>query len=279
MSFWVAGHLAGGLGNRLFQHASAMGLAEKWGHRCVFYLPAADPTNHGPFESLFKLFPQTPILVQEEPALMIPEPNGHVFTYSPFNPDRIGANVVIDGYRQTEKYFPALGVKAALEHAVPLSRQQELLQKYGLETQTQKESTCFLHIRLGDYKILPHHQMNLGSYLQNAANEFPNGTRFLVFSDEALEFQSTLEDFVKAVGHQPVVVTEKDELENLYLMSQCWKGAIVANSTFSWWGAYFARQRCSNPKDFKACYPTMWGSGLPLARDVIPSWGTKIASS
>lgn len=274
MSFWVAGHITGGLGNRLFQHASAMGLAEKWGHRLVFYLPAAAPTNHGPFENLFKLFPDVPFVTETQPHIVIPEPNGHVFTFTPFQEERVAANLLIDGYRQTERYFPVRGVHASLEAAVSEARQQELLHKYNLIEQ--KDTTCFVHFRLGDYKILPHHQIDIGSYLQKASQQFPKGTRFLVFSDEASEYKAMFESTLAALGHIPVVVTETDELESLYLMSQCGGGAIVANSTFSWWGAYFARQRAKDPSRFKACYPEVWGMGLPPARDVVPSWGIRI---
>lgn len=276
MSYWVAGHITGGLGNRLFQHAAAMGLAEKWGHSVVFSLPHCAPTNHGPFDNLFRLFPTTPVITEEQPSILLYEPNGNVFTYTPFQDSPVGANVVIDGWRQSPRYFPAQGVHAALEDCIPAHRKEELLTKYGL--QTQRESTAFLHIRLGDYKILPHHQIDIGTYLSRASKHFPPETRFLVFSDEATQYKQMLEEFVKAIGHIPIVVDEPDELENLYLMSQCWKGAIVANSTFSWWGAYFARQRCPTPYNFIACYPDTWGAGLPLARDVIPLWGSRIVN-
>jgi hypothetical protein len=276
MKPWIAGHLTGGLGNRLFQHAAALGLAEKWGHTPVFYLPQMSPTNHGPFDTIFKLFPHLPLLSEEQSHLLLPEPQGNVFTYTPFQSDPVRANVVIDGWRQTARYFPALGVHAALEKAISSERQNGLLSKYNLHLS--RQTTCSLHIRLGDYKVLPHHQIDIGSYVLKASKQFPPGSRFLVFSDEAKAHKEMLEAFVRTLGHEPVVVDEEDELESLFLMSQCWGGAIVANSTFSWWGAYFARQRCPNPSLYKACYPSVWGAGLPAARDVIPPWGTVIPS-
>lgn len=277
MKPWVAGHLTGGLGNRLFQHAAALGLAEKWGHTPVFYLPQMAPTNHGPFDTIFRLFPQIPLLTEDSSHILLPEGHGNVFTYMKFQENPIVANVVVDGWRQSERYFPVLGVHAALEQAISKERQTELLQRYNLfETRSQ---TCFLHIRLGDYKILPHHQIDLGSYIAKASQMFQKGTRFLVFSDEAKQHKQMFERLVTTLGHEPCVVEEEDELESLFLMSQCWGGAIVANSTFSWWGAYFGRQRCPDPSRYKACYPSVWGAGLPLARDVVPSWGLSISPS
>lgn len=277
MKYWVSGHLTGGLGNRLFQHAAALGLAEKWGHTPVFYLPQMSPTNHGAFDNIFKLFPTIPLLTEDQSHISLPEPQGNVFSYTPFQTDPVRANLVVDGWRQSARYFPAEGVRAALESTLSLDRQDVLRKKYNLSEN--RETTCFLHIRLGDYKILPHHQIDIGSYALKASKEFPPSTRFLVFSDEAKEHKAMLEAFTKALGFIPVIIEEEDELENLYLMSQCWGGAIVANSTFSWWGAYFARQRCPNPLLYKACYPTVWGAGLPQARDIIPSWGIPIPTA
>lgn len=277
MTYWVAAHVAGGLGNRLFQHAAAMGLAEKWGRKVVFALPHAAPTNHGAFENLFRLFPSTPVIVEEEDCLILPEPNGHVFTYTPFQPDPLGKHVVVDGWRQTDKYFPAMGVHADLEHCIPHERQQELFIKYGLTTS--REKTFFVHIRIGDYAILPHHQIDIGKYLKEASKHFVPGSRWLVFSDEAKKYGDVLKASVEALGFLVQVVEEEDELEALFLMSQCWGGAIVGNSTFSWWGAYFARQRCPTKSNYKACFPTVWGAGLPPARDIIPSWGIPIANA
>lgn len=277
MSYWVAGHLTGGLGNRLFQHAAAMGLAEKWSRPVVFSLPHCARKEHGPIDNIFRLFPSIPIRTEEEPALNLFEPNGHVFTYTAFQNEPVAANILVDGWRQTDKYFPSQGVQVALEQVIPKPRQDELLLKYGLSNE--RNTTAFVHIRLGDYKILPHHQIDIGKYLANATQNFPRNTRFLVFSDEAAHYREVLENTIKALGHIPVIVEESDELEALFLMSQCWKGAIVGNSTFSWWGAYFARQRCLNPALFQACYPDVWGIGLPPARDVVPSWGIRVATS
>ncbi len=274
MSHWVAGHLTGGLGNRLFQHAAAMGIAEKWGHKIVFSLPHCSPTNHGEFGNIFSLFPSVPVITEDSPFINLYEPNGHVFTYSSFQEEPLAANVLVDGWRQSARYFPLQGVHANLEGVLSAERKSELLQKYNLENS--RAATCFLHVRLGDYKILPHHQINIGQYVQKASIHFPPNTRFLVFSDEATTYKTMLENVVNVVGHVPIVVEETDELENLFLMSQCWKGAIVANSTFSWWGAYFARQRCPNPSAFVACYPKVWGNGLPPARDIVPPWGISI---
>ncbi len=278
-SSWVAGHLTGGLGNRLFQHAAAAGLSEKWKIPLVFYLPDCTPTGHGPFENIFKLFPTVPQVQTSVEYFRLPEaPNG-VFTYEPFPSDPPFPYLTVDGYRQSELYFPSRGIHLDFESAIPDYRRQEVLSQYSLQSQESKMNTWFLHIRMGDYKILPHHQIDLATYYPEAVNYIPKGAKLLLFSDEIEEYGGFFTAFFKQFDIDPVPATVSDELETLYLMSQCWGGAVVANSTFSWWGAYCAKQRVPNPSVYKAIYPGKWGRGLPEAKDIVPLWGIKVANA
>jgi hypothetical protein len=97
---------------------------------------------------------------------------------------------------------------------------------------------------------------------------FPEDTRFLVFSDGPDEAR-VLSVFSNT--ETCVFVDEKDEYKSLYLMSLC-SGAITANSTFSWWGAYFARQ---GKDGFKTCMPSKWMASCTEPTDTIyPAWAT-----
>jgi hypothetical protein len=268
---WVAGHLTGGLGNRLFQHAAAAGYAERYNKKLVFSLEKSGSQQHGPIENIFKLFPDIPIHIEDEHPIMLPEQHGAVFTYVPLPEIKDNTPVCIDGWRQTDKYFPSDGIKANLDGCVKPTRQEELRKEYAVTPKT-----WFVHLRLGDYKILPHHQINMAAYYKPAMEKVPTDAHILVFCDEASTYNEMLIAFFQALGRTVTIVKLEDELETLWLMSQCWGGAVVANSTFSWWGAYFARQRCPTPSLYVAYYPTVWGQGLPEARDIIPSWGTPI---
>ena len=139
-------------------------------------------------------------------------------------------------------------------------------------------NTWFLHIRMGDYKILPHHQIDLASYYPEAIKHIPQGSRVLLFCDDIREYGNLFETFFAKLGVRVVSADIPDELETLYIMSQCWGGAVVANSTFSWWGAYFAKQLNPTPTLYKAIYPNKWGKGLPEAKDIVPLWGIKVAN-
>lgn len=279
---WVAGHLTGGLGNRLFQHAAAAGLAEKIGRPLVFHLPSCAPTGHGPFNTIFQMFPNISILQEDTQTFYLHEPQGSVFTYHPFETDvlqRAAQNLVVDGWRQSPLYFPSTGINPSWETLLPQEKRAELLRTYGLDTAEKRKSTWFAHVRLGDYLLLPHHQIDLGFYYSNAMKEIPPGSTLLLFSDQAREFRDILERLFQSGGHQARLVFEPDEAVALYLMSQCWGGAIVANSTFSWWGSYFAYSNTDEKQSYKAVFPTSWGQGLPPARDILPSWGIGIKNA
>lgn len=276
ISSWISGHLTGGLGNRLFQHAAAAGLAERWKIPLVFYLPDCTPTGHGPFENIFKLFPTVPKLENPVPFQRLPEAHNGVFTYEPSPSTPPFPCLTVDGYRQSELYFPSQGINPDFESAIPEAKRNELLSQFHLESQQEKLNTWFLHIRMGDYKILPHHQIDLATYYPEAIKHIPQGAKVLLFSDEIDAFGDLFEVFFSRLGLQVVCANVSDELECLYLMSQCWGGAVVANSTFSWWGAYFAKQSHVNPIHYKAIYPNKWGKGLPEAKDIVPLWGIRV---
>ena len=276
MESWVAPHLTGGIGNRLFEFAAALGAAEKWGKPAVFYTPMIQKNDHGPADNILKLFPRVPVLHDEQQHATYPEPNGHVFKYTPFPQSAPGDRTVILGYRQSEKYFPVQAnlLKPDWSAFMDSQTKQSLLSKHRFTSDSVKNYTWFLHIRLGDYKVLPHHQINIAPYYEKCLNEVPKGSHIILFSDEPNLCGGWFTAVCGQRSLEPIICMEPDEIKSLWLMSQCHGGAIVANSTFSWWGAYFARQEFGQA--YKAFYPSVWGQGLPPAFDVVPDWGIKI---
>lgn len=89
-----------------------------------------------------------------------------------------------------------------------------------------------VHVRRGDY--VGHHMfVNLGEtdYYERAMALFP-GREFLVFSDDL--------KWCKTRWHNAPGVTfaqGRDEIADLNMMAEC-QDNIIANSSFSWWGAY-----------------------------------------
>ena len=255
---WVAAHLTGGLGNRLFQHAAAAGLAEKWNRDLVFFLPRCGPTNHGPFDTIFRLFPQVPVLESATEWTSLTEERDKLFRYCPFPEVAPAANCVIQGYRQTEKYFPSGGIRLAFENVIDVA---------SLKME-EPEKQWFVHVRLGDYKILPHHQEELSGYYLQCMREIPQGHTVTLYSDEPELCEGGFREAARVFGLTLKVSTEKDELVSLYMMSQCRGGTIAANSTFSWWASYLAHQGGCR----RSFFPSNWGQGLPPPVDLLPRW-------
>lgn len=106
-----------------------------------------------------------------------------------------------------------------------------------------------IHVRRGDYVGNPFYvDLTDTDYYQKAMNEFPKGTKFLVFSDD-IEWCKDQDIF------KDCEFSEGNELEDLNLMASC-KGHIIANSSFSWWGAWL----CPTYPDNKVIAPKAWYS-------------------
>ena len=74
---------------------------------------------------------------------------------------------------------------------------------------------------------------------------------FYIFSDDLV----WSEDFVKSYGLDYRIVDHnrgKDSYKDMYLMTQC-KHNIIANSSFSWWGAWLGEK-----KDRVVVCPEIW---------------------
>jgi hypothetical protein len=94
-------------------------------------------------------------------------------------------------------------------------------------------STVFIHIRGGDYKGHEMHGVDLTQYYANAMALFPEDTLYSIFTND-VEYAKKL--------NLPGTIIQEDEVDSLFLMTQC-KGGICANSSFSWWGAFLNPHR------------------------------------
>jgi hypothetical protein len=97
-----------------------------------------------------------------------------------------------------------------------------------------------LHVRRGDY-VGNDFYVNLfrTDYYQKAMAEFP-GAKFLVFSDD-IEWCKKQEIFKDCDFQEG-----GDEISDMNMMIRC-NGHIIANSTFSWWGAWLGKGKVVAP--------------------------------
>jgi len=142
-------------------------------------------------------------------------------------------------YLQSEKYFDESIAREL--YAIPRGLVSYITRRYP-----DIHDRISLHVRRGDYVRQPNYHPTCPlEYYRKAAELFPN-QKFLVFSDDHDWCRKNLTgiDWMFGVGY-----TDDEEL---YMMSLC-KGHIIANSTFSWWGAYL------NPeKDKLVVAPNTW---------------------
>ena len=97
-------------------------------------------------------------------------------------------------------------------------------------------------------------------------NNFPPKTKFLIFSDDITWCKKNF------IGDSFIFIENEVDFIDMYLMSMCINN-IIANSTFSWWGAWLNKN-----KNKKIISPINWfGPAKPLnIRDVIPHNWVKI---
>lgn len=124
----------------------------------------------------------------------------------------------------------------------------EIKQLFG-ENIPSKTYKVAIHVRRGDYVNNPFYvDLTQTNYYEKAIAEFPDA-EFLVFSDD-IEW---CKDYF--IGEQYSFSEGNDELTDLNLMASC-KGHIIANSSFSWWGAYIS------PYSKKVVAPKLWYTDL-----------------
>jgi hypothetical protein len=283
--------LMGGLGNQLFQYAAGRSLADRLGVELVLddrYV-VRKSQHTGLVLNAFKIrarfmdnaerqrFSEVKIRLARWFKKLI-RPLGKVFWETQYNHDpSINTTLVgqlLIGFWQSEEYMYDLHqLRLDLELKVPLSAPaQKVSEVIGAV-----ESVA-LHVRRGDYlkdqKTIARHGVCSQSYYQSAIDlvlaEKPKA-EFFVFSDDPKWVKAHLKlppqcTYVSAAN----IATEED----LVLMSGC-KHQIIANSTFSWWGAWL-----NNSCDKIVVCPTPWFDDPSIAtQDLLPAHWHQLAKN
>lgn len=259
---YVCPRISDGLGNRFFQVAAALGYAEQHGHTPVFIDDWMVKTNHTGPKSIKDYFPALQTIGLQPGWTLMEEMANDCFTFNAL--PHVAGHTFIKGYFQSERYFPAGGVPRPAVLAGFEDRYRDF---------------AFLHVRRGDYllSVCRHHYVDLNNYYRFALAMFADSdAQILVCSDDIewcrRELVGRYGDLISADRWEFLPNTATD-FDTLRAMSSCGRGGICANSTFSWWGAYWAFK--DNRKGI-FCMPSIWGSALPPTRDLYPSWSTVI---
>ena len=133
----------------------------------------------------------------------------------------------IEGYYQSYKYFNIDDFKKKINF-------DNLIKNYINDTNIFNEDVICLHIRRGDYLNNNFHKVLSIDYYYNAINAIKKTNiinKIFIFSDD-IPWCNT---YFK--GDKYIFVKE-NEIKEILMMSQ-FKHIIIANSSFSWWAAYF----------------------------------------
>lgn len=235
----VTSYLMGGCANQIFQYATGLALARRLGvdlQLNVSWYETATPNT--PRLYSLGLFKGVDSRVVHSLLGKVIRQDG--FLYQPEQFENAPRKCSIVGYWQCEKYFFTL----RNELLCRLLPKQALLPFHcDMERQVAQAGnrSAFMHVRRTDYIGNPYHVVLPMDYYREAAALIAAKVQdpvFFIFSDEP--------GWCRANLHlpYPTVIAESSndghqsrEDAGLWLMRQCCH-AIIANSSFSWWGAW-----------------------------------------
>lgn len=219
--------LQGGIGNIMFQIAATIGYATKNNKSVEFYYGLHQPSNHGSINQYssnilqnlqFSNYNNIPFLQYSEP--------GFHYTEIPHYP----TNVVLSGYFQSEKYFKHCDtdIKEYFKYHIKDNYYGDILQE---------KNTCSLHVRRGDYLNLSQYHTSLDiEYYKRAVSLFDKKTIFIVMSDDIGWCKEAFSSSYFS-DYSFVYLENQKPYEDLFFAINS-KNNIIANSSFSWWGAW-----------------------------------------
>ena len=276
--------LMGGLGNQLFQIFTTISYALNYVVEYNFLNTTTLGGNGNTlrytfWNNIFRKLQHVLINKYPDGMVLIREPHFQ-YTDLSFSGLMNSQNICIYGYFQSYKYFDSNYYTIYnLLNIVELNR--EVLKKLEKNpdrysfTQNDLSKSISMHFRLGDYKKLTHYHpiMSCDYYIKSLKYILEKDTlkTVLYFCEE--EDIQTVEETVEKCKYQfpnvKFIRVSNDfaDWEQLLLMSHC-KHHIIANSSFSWWGAYIGFK--TNHRNKIICYPSLWFSHNVNTDDLFP---------
>ena len=276
----------GGLGNQLFQVFATLAAAIRTGDTCYFLRVPTDAVGKRPtyWNTLLRsLTPMTVIPTQENVRrfMRLPEHREPAFAYTPI----LLPQTKLVGYFQSHKYFN--DVQAEIYEKLQLLEQQRDIRAESAWFPS-GTVTVAMHFRIGDYKhIQDSHPILPVEYYRRALKHIVAGVppgqtpiNVLLFG-EACD-NAVILDHMRQLMADPAFAGRCQfhkvpdlvaDWKQLLLMSVC-NYNIIANSTFSWWGAYL-----NQTPGKTVCYPSTWlGPALQMhdTRDLFPAEWVRI---
>jgi hypothetical protein len=293
--------LKGGLGNQMFQYATGFAVATKnqtihkidiSGYDDIHITNSDTPRKFG--LSIFKI--TSPIALSDEIEkakypFNILSKAWRFFkqkilkqNYTDYNPKLFKkiskeSDFYLDGFFQSEKNFAEFAPQIRQEFTFKKEFFDEKIKQ--LAEVMQKENSVSIHVRHGDYlndkKTNKYHGVLSVEYYEDAIELITEKIHkqkniakntppvFYIFTDDEKWTDKNFPTFTNISKNY-----FKDH-EEMYLMTQC-KHHIIANSSFSWWGAWLNKN-----SDKIVIAPTKWTAGKSNPHpNIIPETWTKI---
>ena len=292
----IVGNIHGGLGNQMFQYACARALSLELGLPLKFTIDFLNANNsHNGFElerafslkldiadkmelaGLISWWCKAPAVRRDLGKFPFSSLTGHNFIgephfrYWPALHEHARHGGYLQGNWQSERYF--IGYAASIR--AEFKFREELLGVNRCMAHKMNEVVSIsVHVRRGDYInnsnahavhgtcSLEYYHKAIDTLLQRCP-----GARLFAFSDDAQWVSQVLQpDYpnMEIVAHNKGL----DSYNDMHLMSMC-RHHVIANSTFSWWGAWL-----NHRQDKIVIAPKRWFANGIDTQDLIPKeWG------
>jgi hypothetical protein len=229
--------LKGGLGNQLFEYAGGFSIAKRLNAPLFLVQDEENKSLHSD-KDYRPLFKDTTFIERSDKKFV----NSKRFTFEgdnvfgPFDIGQIPSQVdyiyipfpYFQSYELIKDYIPEMR-----DYIIP-----ELSQRYGSILEIDNESSAFIHVRRGDFlhvdngkRVVPTEYFTDGMDILNSNGNIRD--IYIISNDIAWCKQQAWN-----ISKNVVFFDNPDELKTLYLMSQCWAGVVLSNSTFSLWGVF-----------------------------------------
>ncbi len=243
----ISSHLAGGLGNQLFQIATGISYAIDSSQEYVLSRDSIarwDGGNQGQspityMDTLYKNINRTDQTFRD----------GYTELREKYDAlPRELSNCMIRGYFQSEKYF---------KHNKEVIRDIFCFDHVDIDVDILR-NYCSMHIRRGDYIKFDHVYNILDHKYYQDAMSLVDSDKFIIFSDDM--------DWCRCnfIGDQFTFSNIDDPGAIVLAMSSC-DHNIIANSSLSWWGAWL-----NNSMNKRVVAPNKWFVNDLSSDDIIP---------
>jgi GR25 family glycosyltransferase involved in LPS biosynthesis len=259
----------GGLGNQLFEIANGYAYSLRYNKR--FYITGSwggitkdRPTYWNNYLKNLKPYLITPKRIRKIKVYKEPK-----FSYKKIY--NVKGHICFEGYYQSEKYFEDYREAVRKLFALPDDLKPTFI----------KEGICVaIHIRRGDYLTKSDFHINIEKFYYDNAKKLieeklgfrPN---YYYFSDDITWVKETFKESDPEVSKNDKFISGFKDYEELYIMSLC-DHFIIANSSFSWWGAWLSVAQSEENKIVIA--PDTWfgPSGIQDYEDIYPKKSIKM---